>query len=86
MKVESEEIKVDLLPSFYFAGKLICISHRYHKEELVSRLVRKITHADWLLNAPRFYDAGPVQYGFYFGPVRFGGKIFELIVMKFEKD
>ena len=29
VQTESEEIKVDLLPSFYFVGKLICISHRY---------------------------------------------------------
>ena len=30
--------------------------------ELVSRSVRKSTHADWLLNGVRFYDIGPLIY------------------------
>ena len=50
--------------------------------ELVFQSVSKITHADYLLNGPTFYDVGPVQYALYSRPVSFGGKIFELILMK----
>ena len=42
--------------------------------ELVFRSVPKITHADWLLTCPNFYNVGSAQYAFYTGQVRFGGK------------
>ena len=51
--------------------------YRYYLAELVFRSVYKITHADWLLNGPIFYDIGPV---------RFGGKIFELFLMNFKEN
>ena len=54
--------------------------------ELVFRSRRKITHSDWLSNNPMFNDIGPVHYAFYSGPVSFGGKILELIIMEFKEN
>ena len=54
--------------------------------KLVFRPIRKITHVDWLLNGPVFHNIGPVQCTFYFGLVSFGGRIVDLILMKFEKN
>ena len=48
-----------------------------HMAELVFQSLLKITHADCLLNGPRFYNVGSVQYAFYFKPVGFGGKMFQ---------
>ena len=51
--------------------------------KLVFGSVHKVIRADWLLNGRRFYDVGPAQYAFSSGPVSYGGKILELILMKF---
>ena len=49
--------------------------------ELVFWLLRKITHADWLLNGLMFYDNEPTcLIRFLLGALGFGGKIFELIM------
>lgn len=38
--------------------------------KLVCRSVWKVTYGDWVLNSPRFYDVGQVQYAFYSGLVQ----------------
>ena len=53
--------------------------------ELVFMCVRKITHADWLLNRLKFFDIESTQYAFLSGPVRFEEKIFQLILIKISK-
>ena len=45
--------------------------------------VRKITHADWLLNDRDFTVLTAWLIQFLFRTDKFGGKIFELILMKF---
>ena len=46
----------------------------YDMAEFVSRPVRKITSADWLLNGPIVYATGPVQYTCYSGLEVLAGK------------
>lgn len=60
------------------------INIHYYMAELVFRSVRKIMHSDCLLNSPTFYDIRTVQYAFYSGPIRIGGKISQLILIKFK--
>lgn len=58
----------------------------YYTAKLVFRSVSKITDADWLLNGPIFYDVGPIgPVHFYFGPVCFGGNIFDVLSTYDEK-
>lgn len=68
------------IKTIYIFKTIYCILF-YVISGLVFWSVKKITLVDWLVNGSL-----PVQYEFFFGPVSFGGNIFELILMMFEKD
>ena len=51
--------------------------------DLVFRSVCEITHSDWLPEAPIF---GLSPHAFYSGLINFGGKIFELVLVKFKEN
>ena len=44
--------------------------------KFVFQSVRKITHANWLLNGRMFHDIGRLQYALNSEPISFNGKIF----------
>ena len=51
--------------------------------DLVFRSVCEITHSDWLPEAPIF---GLSPHAFYSGLINFGGRIFELVLVKFKEN
>lgn len=59
---------------------------KHDTAEFAFRSVRKSTHANWFLNGVMFNVIGPVQYSFYSGPVGFGAKICEQILMKLKES
>ena len=53
---------------------------------LVSPTARIIEHSEWLLSVRYFAMLDRSKSAFYSGAGKFGGKIFELILMEFKEN